>query len=146
MKAGATRMCEALIRVVDKANPGDPYKDCKLSKAGDIITVQDDGWSWGSEELQNPDWRIVKFTAVPLSQALAFLDPEADTDVAHPSRMLRRRKFGFDLTNTSLPAAFRTWLADATRAAPSRAIGLTGAQLLNYMKTRPPLVDPNVIG
>lgn len=138
-------MCEALIRVVDKVNT-DPYLDCKLFKAGDIVTLQDDNWGWSVAEQTNSDWRIVKFPNIPLQQAVDYLQPERDADVAHPSRMLRRRKFTFDLTNTSLPVAFRNWLADSTRAAPTRAINLTGAQLVTYMRSRPPIQDPNVLG
>ncbi len=138
-------MCEALIRVVDKVN-SDPYLDCKCLKRGDIIAVVEDGWPWGKEELSNPDWRIVKFTSISVSAVMAFLGPEIDTDAAHPSRMLRRRAFSFDLSSTSLPQAFRNWLADSTRAAPTRTVLLTGAQLLALKVAKTPLVDPNVIG
>lgn len=139
-------MCEVLIRVLDKVNPNDPYLDCKLFKRGDIVTIQDDGWVWTPEEKSNPDWRIIKFTAIPLAQAISYLDPQLDVDKANPSRMLRRRKFSFDIDNLTLPAAFRTWLADGTRAAPTRSIGLTGAQLIGYMKTNTVPQDPNILG
>ncbi len=137
-------MCEVLFRVVDKTNP-DPLIDCKMSKRGDIVVIVPDGWGWTPAELTNPDWRIVKFPNVAQATAEAFAMPEQDADPAHPSRMLRRRAFMFDMTNVGLPAAFRTWIADNARAAPTRTISLTGPQLAAFMVRKAPLADPQVL-
>lgn len=141
---GWIAMCEVLVRVADKISD-DPYMDAKLLKAGDVVVIQRDGGPWGTEDLTSPAWRIIKFTAISVSTASAFLGPEIDTDPANPNRMLRRRAFALDLTNAMLPADFRAWLNDVSRAAPTRTVALTVAQLLALKKSKTPLADPNVI-
>lgn len=137
-------MCEILLRVVDKVGT-DPYNDAKLLKAGDVVCVQDDGWPWGREELKNPDWRIVKIPSLAVTTATSFLGPEFDIDPAHPSRVLRRRAFSIDLSHGSLPTPFKSWLADSTRASPTKTIAMNGTQLLSLKKAKTRLTDPNVI-
>lgn len=50
---------ELLVRVVDKTNATDIYKDCQLTKEGMVIVVEPDGWKWSKKELTNPEWRVV---------------------------------------------------------------------------------------
>jgi hypothetical protein len=138
-------MCELLIRVRDKVND-DPYLDARCFKRGDVVVVVDDDWQWGREELRNPDWRIVRLPNVSTAQAAAFLGEEMDEDPQQPSRALRRRGWSFDLAAASLPAAFRAWLADDSRASPARQINLTAQQLLALRRAKQRLRDPSVIG
>lgn len=139
-------MCEMLLRVVDKINLNDPYLDVKCLKRGDVVVICDDGWEWGSEDLRNPAWRILKLPNVSKSMAEAFLGPELDTDPANPSRMLQRRAFKFDVDNASLPLPIKAWLADVSRANPSFTAGLSAAQLLSFRAAKPRKQDPNVLG
>lgn len=44
---------ELLVAIVDNGTAIDAIK------AGEVITVQPDGWGWGSEELANANWRII---------------------------------------------------------------------------------------
>lgn len=140
-------MAELLLRVVDKSNPDDPYKDVKLTKRGDVIVVMPDGWAWGAEELSNPQWRILKWPALSMSAASAFLSPEIDTapQPVGDNPMLQRRGFSFDLDAAIIPAGLRTWLADDTRAAPFFTVP-ANITLAMVRKKKSPRPDPTVIG
>jgi hypothetical protein len=79
---------ELVIRVKNRGNggPGD-------SLAGDVITIMPDGFNWGSAELTNPQWRIIR---VPLTQV------ECDALLSSPENNTRegyfvRRKYKINL-------------------------------------------------
>lgn len=137
-------MCELLVRVVDKTNPDDPYLDAQLTKRGDVICVQPDGWPWGTEELKNPDWRIIKLPGVNPEALAAFLSPEIDTDPAQPSKVLQRRAFKLDLDHAVLADAASV-LADGERKHATKALALTAAQIIRAMVRKPARIDPNVL-
>lgn len=135
-------MAEFLIRVVDKTG-SDVYKDTKLLKAGDIVVVQPDGWEWASEELRNPDWRILKCPKVPLLQAQAFLGAEVPTDLTKPNRTLLRRLFKLSLRG--LPPAVKAYVDDNSRASPSFTSGISSAALLALRVRKVSVPDPTVL-
>lgn len=136
-------MAELLVRVVDKIN-NDPYLNVKCSKRGDVISVQPDGWVWGKEEYKNPEWRILKFPSVTVSEASAFLGAELETDPENPSAMLQSRGFSLDLAN--LPAPILEVISDIKRRNPTaRHKPTTGAQLLALKLTKAAIPDPNVM-
>lgn len=59
---------EMLVWVNDKfVHPSDVGTPLDLYnyKAGDVITVQPDGWQWGSGEVNHPDWAIVCAPILP---------------------------------------------------------------------------------
>lgn len=140
-------MCELLLRVTDKVNP-DFYMNTKCTKRGDVVVVQPDGWVWGERELTLPFWRILKAPGASMSAGETFLAPELDTDPQNPSRTLQRRAFGFNLAHPSLPAALTAYLVDDTRAQPAYTLAQSfkDTQLLAVKVTKPPIVDPGVIG
>src|SRR4051812_41436296 len=90
-------MAELLVRTVDKVNKADIYSDCKLTKRGDVICVQPDGWTWGMDEIAAPFYQIVRLPGVAPDVLSALLQSEIDTDPKHPSRTLQARGFKFDL-------------------------------------------------
>ena len=139
-------MCEVLLRIRDKINKVDVYADVQCLKRGDIVSIVADEWVWGSEELTNDDWRIIKFPNIALSTAEAFLSPELPLDPANPGKMNRLRGFKFDIDDPLIPAGFAAWLADDTRVTPTRTVNFTGPQLLAFKKAKERLSDPNVIG
>ncbi len=140
-------MAQLLIRVVNKVN-ADFYLNTKCTKRGDVIVVQSDAWQWGSSELSNPDWRIIKHTELTVSEANAFLAAEVDTDPGSPSKTLQRRAFKLDVDAAVIPQTIKDWLADSTRAVPildlTPLITLNGVRALKTAKAA--IVDPNVIG
>lgn len=136
-------MCEALFFVVDRVHP-DPYMDVQNFKRGDVIVVEPDGHVWGTDELSNPDWRILKLPNVSVLQAQSFLSEEVDTDPQKPSRMLQKRGFKLDVDAATLPAAVKTWLLDKTRAAPTFTVNFTPAQFITFKKKRDRRADPNI--
>jgi len=149
-------MPEILLRVVDKIN-SDFYLNCGCTKRGDVIVAQPDGWTWGVEELKNPDWRIVKLTiadptqnAILMADLSAFLSSEPAVDPLNPSKTLQRRGFFLDLANIAIPAGLQTYLNDATRAAPAFSVVATPTQLTNLVAAiklqRLPIADPAILG
>lgn len=136
-------MAELLVRVVDKTNPDDPYLDAQLTKRGDVICVQPDGWPWGIEELKNPDWRIIKLPGIDPDKLASLLAPEIDADPLKPSRVLQRRAFRLDLDHAALHGA-RAVLDDAERAEPAKELALPLATLLAARVRNPKLQDPNI--
>lgn len=138
-------MAEILLRVRDKTNPTDPYKDCKLTKRGDVICVQNDGWTWGVGELLEPFWRIVKLSSASAQQFEDMLGPELPTD-ATPSRMLQRRAFKYDLDAPTIPADIRAYLDDDSRVQPFIVLSGLRANAFRALKiAKPRLADPQVI-
>lgn len=125
-------MCELAVMIVDRS-VDDPYVDVKAYKTGDVITIQEDGWPWSAAELTNPDWRIVHLPNVSVSQAMAFVSAEPETDPQNPSRMLQRRGHRLDLTSLTLNANVRTTLS------------LNFGQLMARKVKRAERQDPNVI-
>ena len=108
---------EVLIRVVDKG----VADDC--SKAGDVIAICPDGWAWGTQELVNPDWRIIR---VPIlkAQADAFLSR------ANNPLVKRRREWAIDFSKLPNPALF-------SGARDTPIISLTRAQVTKAAVKKP---------
>lgn len=137
-------MCEILLKATNATSP-DPYKDVKCYKAGDVVVVMPDGWGWGSKELTDPMFRIVKLPNVTVEQAVGILCAwEIDVNPAQPSRMLQRR--GYRVWYEQLSGQPRAYWLDATRASPSFTWNVTFAQLQNFRLQKAPVPDPNVIG
>lgn len=130
-------MAELLVRVVDKVNVDDFYLNTKCTKRGDVIVVCPDGWLWGSQELANPEWRIVQVPDLMLEEAEALLAPERDVDPRHPSRTLQRRAFALNL-DLPICAPMLTTVAGPVEIA---------ASVIRAAKhARPAIEDPAVIG
>lgn len=116
-------MAELLIQAVDTSDKFDVYKDVKLYKRGDVITVQENGWAWGMSEISNPNWIILHFPKTTVDEAQTLLSEEFATEY-YPlgsNPMLQIRGFYLDLD------APITTIKDMTRK-------------------RLPRKDPNVIG
>jgi len=138
-------MAEVVLRVQDKVND-DFYLNTKCTKRGDIIAVLPDGSDWGSDVRTLPFYRIIKLPNVSVVEASAMLATELDSDGNNPSRTLQRRKFRLDIETAGLPAAFLTFLADNTRAAPAFTISLSVAQFRARKLVKAVIIDPAVIG
>lgn len=149
-------MAEIAVVVVDTIS-SDFYQDCMCYKAGDIIEVLPDGWSWGVEDLRNPNWRILKFPGVPVTAFTQFTTPQIPTDPKNPSKTLLRRAVRFvysalDSTNwaSSHPAGvvtFKNFIADSTRQTQTLTVPTALTQELATMTFVKPLVaDPTIIG
>ena len=64
-------MAAILVRIRDR-DGFDNKTNGLCMRPGDVIAVCPDDWSWGSEELVNPDWCILKMPGV---------DPESLRDM-----------------------------------------------------------------
>lgn len=160
-------MAEFLIRVVDKRTPTgywqhgptgwehvDENRDADdmfidhatTHKRGDVIHAAPDGWPWGSDELISPFWRIIKVPGLELLEAQAMVAREIAEDPTNPPRTLQRRAFRLDIDHPSLPAAFREYLQDDTRASAAYTLSINRAAFRVLKKARLPIPDPAVIG
>lgn len=119
-------MCEMLARTVDKAPLDTPDAQARVSQAGDVIAVQDDGWLWSKEERSSPFWIIVQIPGVAAEKMAAYLGSEPGDPLV--SRYLRRRAFKFDLGSY-----------DNTKPVDEQTA-------LSLKIAKPAVVDPAVIG
>lgn len=142
-------MAELLVFAKDRVNETDFYKNLRLYKRGDVVVVCPDGWPWGKEELTSPLFRIVSIPSMTVSEASQFVAPEVDTDPLNPSKTLKRRQFKIDLSNASIAASLKQWLADDTRAVPivkPSDFGITKAAFNALKVDKGVTPDPAIIG
>lgn len=138
-------MAELLLRVVDKVNP-DFYQNCKCTKRGDVIVIRPNGWTWGTQELTDPNYRIVKLPNISEAFLSPFLAQEPETDPQHPSRTLQRRWYRFDLASGLLPQPFINYLNDAERKSAFFSSNFSEAQVAALRVQKAPVVDPIILG
>lgn len=134
-------MAEMLVRVVDKVNE-DFYRNLRCTKRGMVIVVVPDGHVWSTQELTNPDWRIVKILGVPVHAVSEFVNG-VPSDESNPHNKTRqRRAVKLNLDHPSLSAEVKAFVQDATRVVPFFTVP---AALLNSVKTSiEPVLDPAV--
>lgn len=113
-------MAELLVRVVDKVGP-DVYADAKLTKRGDVIVVCMDGWAWGTEELGNPAFRILRIPGVEPDALSWLLVGEPESNPQQPSKTLQRRAFKLDLDSAAVTKADLRDFFDQHTVAPPTA-------------------------
>lgn len=124
---------ELLVRIVDKPCPQgyDEMKALKLTKRGDVIAIQENGFAWSERERKNPEWAIIR-VSITRAEAQALLTPEATSD---QKRHLRRKR-GFMLDLDALGISSRSREVDGKTASSVRSAKI--------LKT--PLEDPKVVG
>lgn len=130
-------MAELLVRTEDRTT-GDPNVDAQNWKRGMVVTVQEDGWPWGTLEVNNPVFLIVKVPGMTVAAASVFLgnlieDPM--TDFTSP-----RRSFKVDLDHPSL-----TGRLAALNGLAHRVITLNTTQLA-AVKAAVTVSNPLVVG
>ena len=126
-------MCELLVNLVDKTN-SDPYLDVGCYKAGDVITVQEDGWLWGLFEHGNSNWAIVKVPGCAVEEVSSLLVGQVPANPLAPSNMMQIRASGLNLVALGLaPVAGGALVAQVVLSS------LSAAQLV-----KPFLADPNI--
>lgn len=92
---------ELLVFVQDKIHD-DFYLNTKFPKRGDVIAAQMDGWKWGTEELADGRFRIIRVLGLSIDDAQMLLSSEIDIDPKNPSRTLQFRAFKLDVDNSIL--------------------------------------------
>ena len=136
---------ELLVIVADRSNPQDIYKDTKLYKRGMVIDVRAEGWSWGYQELNNPDFRILKTTDLDDATVAALLAPEDGFGVVdHATSTVRIRKNRLDLDGASTPGGFRAFIQDNQRQIPIYVLSHVD-QLVSLMTAIPAVLNPLVL-
>jgi len=135
---------ELLVRIVDKVNP-DFYLNLGCSKRGDVIVVKPDGWAWGSDELSNPQWRILQVPNLTLEEAEALAAPEV-LQAGNSKETLQKRGFKLDLDSPALQSrpGFQTFLTDHART--TRVFTFPGNSgrtlILGAKQQKSPVADP----
>ena len=132
-------MAEILLRVADKINTNSIYLDAWCTKRGDVIVVQDDGWPWGSKEVNNPDWVVLQLPLVNHLDIDYLIDPERLDPILHP---LRQRR-GHFIDITLLPPGLGNQLDTGGKVIN---FGLSLAILQTAIVVKTPLADPVIIG
>lgn len=130
-------MAEFLVRIQDKIS-SDPYLDSKCLKRGDVVAIQPDGWAWGLAEINNPEWRILKFPLISIKNTSPFMAPEFNTDPANPSYVLRKRAFAIDLDNPIFNQLLQDNKAD-------NIFWLSEQEVFALKISKDPLEDPNIL-
>lgn len=125
---------QLLVRVVDKIS-ADKGKNIQLTKRGDVIAVKQDGESWGSRELDNPDWRIFQIPLTDL-EAQNLLQPEIPKQ-ASPDQPMMKRLFKLDIDAMQA----KGYQIDVSRRG---TIAIVKADVVQIQK--PDSKDPNIIG
>jgi hypothetical protein len=118
-----------------------------LPKCYDVITIQPDGWRWGSDELVHPWFRVLAWPSAALSDAQVLLTPlAADVDIdLNPTTYRQYRGFYLDLSKALVPQSIRTWFADATRTVARLVLTGEAASALTIAAVataRPPMAVP----
>jgi len=124
-------MAEILVRVVNKIQP-DPIKAERLLRAGDVVSVCPDGWSWTTIERTNPEWRIISANILPTAV-------EALLAKAQNPLVPRRREWQVDFSLMPEPSLF---LGVRTQD----IIPLTAAQLLVAAVRKPTAIGNSILG
>ena len=96
-------MIELLVRIKDKIHD-DPKLDVKLTKRGDVIAWHFEGQDWGIEELNNPEWRIIKAN-ISEDEANTLISIERPPDEVKDYQLLRKRAVSLDLDTLGVDAA-----------------------------------------
>lgn len=129
---------QLLVRVKDKINPNSEILSAKLMKRGDVVHVADENHVWGTKELSNPDWRILK-VELTKEQAESLLAPEHPPDLLKEYKMLRKRAIRLNLDSMDVA----TNLLD-TRDDPKSVFEKSFVESAIEVKER--LAEPDVIG
>lgn len=137
-------MAELLIRTVNKPLTGNPDIDRHRTMRGSVVVIVPDGHTWGSQDIANPDWMILRLPGVSPELLAQFVGSDAgygSRDAELASRTLRRRAFRLDLVAlkalTDDPATLRDLLTQ-----PAKAVTL----VLGLVRAAPVIDDPAVIG
>lgn len=116
-----------------------------LYKPFDLVTAKPDGWAWGDQEVSNPWFRIIRWSAVSLTQVqpyMSTLQPVLDAN-GLATTLFQARGFFLDLSDVRIPPALWTWWQDDTRAQPIFVV--PGAFVLDpvlLQKVRAAVPDP----
>lgn len=107
-----------------------------------VITVQEDGWGWGKEELANPLFCIVKIPGMTVVEGSVFtgnlINPQAIVpDITNPLR-----SFKVDVDHPLISSQV-TVKGDSVR--PKAAIALTKAEITS-LKSAVTISNAAVIG
>lgn len=136
-------MCELLIWIQDSPSTGDPAMDSKRDKAGNVITVQNDGWKWTTLEKNNSAWRIVSIPGLSASdpavlilfrseQTQRLMDNPLDP-MANPvtNLLLRTKVYAVTVLLLQLTpvGSVSTWTKNALINATSRLPAILGSIL-----------------
>ena len=124
-------MAELLVRYNDKTNASSEELDAMCSKKFDVVVIVPNGWVWSSEELSNPDWRILALPKI----SEEFLAPLVDSgDEAAGSGFLSKRR------KQAVPQVVRDWWNDTSRTVPIYTINATFETIQNYVEEKSRLV------
>jgi hypothetical protein len=116
---------------VDKV-PGDDFRSAMFTKAGDVIYVAEDQHVWGTEEIANPEWRIIRMPGVSAASMRDMMEPRSNPKSR--DRMVAARKVCFDLSDP--------WVKSLVDSGHTITLSRSDATKLN---NRRKLRDPDLV-
>lgn len=130
-------MIELLVRIVDKTSD-DKNKDIQLTKRGDVIAWHLAGEDWGTQELSNPEWRIIK-ADITEADANALLAPELPTKLGTPNEILKKRAVKLDVDSLAISS-------DTKQRVDDKATILSKPVIVSAVVVKDPTPQADVIG
>ncbi len=102
----------------------------------DVVCAAADGWPWSAEELTHPRWRIVAWPLLSRAAIEPFLSSLEPTYSGGVQLTVHRFRAKFlDFNHVSIPAAFRTWWNDDTRATQKLSVNFDPTTTLSTIGT-----------
>lgn len=126
---------QVLLRVTDKINTNDPKLDAKCLKRGDVVVIVDDDHNWGTQDLTNPDWRIIKAPNMTQETADLIMQEQADFAEANTD-LLKRRKFSLDFSSPTFSPSLIAFLTDNNRPTPIYETTIADADIFALAKEK----------
>lgn len=97
-------MAEILIRVVEHSHSTPETAYLHVGQY-EVVVVQDNGWPWSANELNNPDWRIIRISNVT-AEALAYW---ADAAFTAQDALQYKRTNRIDNAQNGVQAIIDSW-------------------------------------
>lgn len=151
-------MCELLVFTTNTVGD-DVYRDAKLPKRGDVISIQEDGWQWGVDELHDSRFLVVKIPGTEISEVSALLSPEVDATMSKDPAFLNQsllintlqyRGFNLNLDAMQLTVPIvpiiKTIEGVQRLVAPMPVDMSSASMLLAYKVKKAPITNPAIIG
>lgn len=144
--------------VLDKVNQEDFYNNVRLPKRGDVICVVPDGWPWGTRDLSEPHWRILKLPGVPVEDLSYLINHETPSDPQNPPKALQYRGYGLNVdkmgdaiaskngVNIDIASDFASNLMDYQRHTSTFTLPLNADDIKALAIKKTPVSDPAVFG
>lgn len=138
-------MADILFWAEDSERSFNEERDAQRYERGDVISLLPTPSDWGHRCSTHPKWRILRVRDVSVDDLSEMVQPETVVGPLGAVRVMRMRRAHLDLSAPGWPGAFRSWLADETRALPIYSRALPLEQLLGLVRAKAPREQMRVL-